>query len=185
MMKTQLASAKETIFLTNDILIHDWDFEDCERYEYSRAQLDKTVYIECKTMSDEEFDDWRDENLSYEENYDLPMMNALRYFPTFCTFDTEDSKKCSGATCLIYDTYLNQWAVGMSGGGMDLSPHLLETFINLGNGIPLQLAKEICRNYNAYVAKETHEKNCELLANEFKKEANRNLYSAKELGLKT
>lgn len=129
-------------------------------------------------MSDEEFDEWRDENLLYEENHDIPMMNALRYLPSFCTFNEEDSKKCSGATCLIYDAYLDQWAVGMSGGGMDLAPHLLETFINLGSGIPVELTKEIRRNYNAYVCKDKHEKNCEFLAIAFIEEANRNLHKA-------
>ena len=36
-MKTQLASVEKNIFLTNDILIRDWDHEDSERYEYSRT----------------------------------------------------------------------------------------------------------------------------------------------------
>ena len=69
----------------------------------------------------------------------------------------------------------------MCGGGMDLAPHLLEIFINFGSGIPVELAKEICRNYSAYVCKEQHMKNCKLLANAFGEETNRNLHKAKEL----
>ncbi len=182
-MKTQSVSAKKNVFLTTDITILDWDYEDSERYEYSRTKLDKTDYEECKNMTNEEFEEWRDNNLSYEENHELPMMNALRYFPSFCTLDKQDQEKCSGATCLIYDRHLDQWAVGMTGGGMDLAPHLLETFINLGKGVPLQLANNISGDYNAYVNKETHDINCEHLANAFKDEANHNLQRAKELGL--
>lgn len=181
MMKTLSATAEKNVFLTNDITVCDWDYEDSERYEYSKAQLDKEDYEGCEKMSDVEFNEWRDENLSHEENYEVPMMNALRYFPSFCTFDEEDARKCSGATCLIYDTYVDQWAVGMTGGGMDLAPHLLETFINLGKGVPLQLAYAICRDYNAYINKEAHENNCELLAIAFKEEANRNIHRAREL----
>ena len=180
-MKTQSVSAGRNVFLTTDITIQDWDNEDSERYEYSRTQLDKKDYTDCEKMNDKEFDEWRDENLSYEENYELPMMNALRYFPSFCTFDKQDQEKCSGATCLIYDIHLDQWAVGMSGGGMDLAPHLLETFINLGKGVPLQLAYNISRSYNAYVPKQTHERNCVLLAKAFKNEATVNRCIAHKL----
>jgi len=183
-VKTQLASAKKNVFLTTDIQIQDWDFQDCERYIYPRANLEKSDYTGCENMSDEEFNDWRDENLSYQENYVFPMMNALRYFPSFCSFDESDAQKCSGSTCLIYDRYLEQWAVGMSGGGMDLSPHLLDTFINLESGIPLELANSIRRSYNAYVSLEIHEENCNLLADAFRREAHRNISRAQELDFK-
>ena len=181
-MKTQLESAKKNVFLTNRILIDDLDFEDRERYEYSRTPFDKEDYQGCENMSDEEFQQWRDENLSHDENYVLPLTSTLRYFPSIFTFNEQDEQKCSLATCLIYDRYLNQWAVGLTDDERDLSPNLLETFINLGKGIPMELADDICRAYSSYVDKDTHAINCELLAHAYKKEARRNHQRAISLG---
>ena len=182
MMKTQSATVRKNVFLTDDIQKIDWNVEEFDRYEYPKADLSKEDYGK-EEMTDVEFDEWCENNLSYDELYIVPMMNCLRYFPSFCSFDKDDQKRCSNATVLVYDTYLDQWAVGMSGGGMDLAPHLLETFVNLESGVPLELAREISRNYNAYVDKRTHEENCGLLADEFKQEAVQNLQRAKELGL--
>ncbi len=182
MMKAQSATEEKNVFLTDDIQKIDWNIDEFDRYEYPKAKLSKEDY-DKEDMTDVEFDDWCKNNLSYEELYMVPMMNCLRYFPSFCSFDKDDQKKCNKTTVLLYDTYLDQWAVGLTGGGMDLAPHLLETFINLGNGVPTELAAAISRNYNAYVDKETHINNCELLANAFKREAKQNLHKAKELGL--
>lgn len=107
------------------------------------------------------YDEWCDRA---DERYIEPMMNAVRWFPSFVSFTEADRYKCSGSTCLIYDTEGERWGVGMSGGGMDLSPHLLATFVNLGKGVPSELASSIRRDYSAYVETATHEANCDLLA---------------------
>lgn len=112
----------------------------------------------------EKFNEWAEENLSHEELYEVPMMNCLRYYPDFVSFEEEDRQKASGNTTLLYDNVREAWAVGMTGGGMDLSPHLLDTFIQLEKGVPLELAESIRANYGAYVNKERHAENCELLA---------------------
>ncbi len=126
------------------------------------------------------YDEWRD-SASYEEQYQTPMMNALRYFPDFVSFDETDRYNCASNTCLLYDRERDAWAVAMTGGGMDLSPHLLDTFIRLGSGVPLELAESIRANYNAYVSKERHEENCKRLAKAFIEHGVRNMRRAMEL----
>ena len=124
---------EKNVFLTNDIRIEDWDYENPDRYEYTRTKLnpdeynfefkslkewkkeniltkpedEKTEYQEAKQKA---FEAWAENELSYEETHDLPMMNALRYFPSFVDFEEEDRYKVSGATCLLYDNELDAWA---------------------------------------------------------------------------
>lgn len=98
-------------------------------------------------------------------------MNALYYFPSFITFQEEDRYKTASATTLFYDRNFDAWALGMTGGGMDLAPHLLDTFINLGKGIPFNIAQAIDKNYSAYISKPNHQANCLLLAQAFQEKA--------------
>ena len=109
------------------------------------------------------YEEWQETD-SYEEIYEIPMMTALRYFPSFVSFDEEDRYKAVGNTTLLYDSDENAWAVGMTGAGMSFAPDLLATFINLEKGIPLELAPSITRDYSAYVDKNIHTTNCTLLA---------------------
>ena len=53
--------------------------------------------------------------------------------------------------------------VAMCGGGMDLTPQLIATFINLGKGVPVQLAMNMRKHYQGYVNKDVHAENCELV----------------------
>jgi len=195
---------EKNVFLTNDITMEDWDHENPDRYEYTRAKLDpdeynfefrslkewkkeniltkpedeKTEYQEAKQQA---FEEWAEDNLNYEELYEMPMMNALRYYPSFIDFEEEDRYKVAGATCLLYDNKLESWAVAMSGGGMDLGPHLLDTFINLEKGVPVELAEAIDLNYNAYVERKRHIENCKLLAKAFREKAKVFNINAKQL----
>lgn len=174
----------KNVFLTDDITIKDFDHEAIDRYDFTRQKLIPGDYnfpdfIEwMEEHADEEyfdadeayrkdFEEWADDNLSFEEVFEVPMMNVLRYFPDFVEFSEEDRRKVSGATTLLYDNELGAWAVGMTGGGMDLAPHLVDTFIELGKGVPLQLAKNITPKYRAYVDRYKHADNCELLAEAF------------------
>jgi len=109
------------------------------------------------------YEKWTNETI-YEERYQVPMMNCLRYFPSLVSFEEEDRYKVASNTCLLYDNEREAFAVGMTGGGMDLSPHLLDTFIQLDKGVPLELAESVRANYNAYVSQERHAENCELVA---------------------
>jgi len=125
---------------------------------------------DIKTWIDEDggghnaiYEKWTDE-ASHEERYQVPMMNCLRYFPSFVSFTEEDRYKVGSNTCLLYDNEREAYAVGMTGGGMDLSPHLLDTFIQLEKGVPLELAESVRANYNAYISQERHAENCELVA---------------------
>lgn len=188
---------KKETFLTDDITCMDWENDNPERYTYFRDKYSFIEYIkQNKDKTDKDLDSmpiskiiqkyqslwdkWSSE-ASPEEVYSIPMMNCLRYYPSFVEFTEDDAEECSGATCLVYDNELGAWAVGMSGGGMDLSAHLLETFINLGKGIPTELAKSISINNNAYVNKEVHKKNCELLATAFERESENFKHRAKDL----
>lgn len=147
----------------------------------------KLIIEEIELLLEDKTEHWQDlmdewENkISGDEEYIMPMMNCLRYFPSFVEFEEWERYKCSGSTCLIYDNECGAWAVGMSGGGMDLSPHLLDTFVKLGKGIPTELADSITVNWNAYVDKNVHSKNCELLADAYEYNSERQLNYAKNL----
>ncbi len=129
---------------------------------------DIKTWTQKKGGHDHLIEEW-EHGATYDEIYEIPMMNTLRYFPFFVQFTEEDRYKTVGNTTLLYDTDEEEggWAVGMTGGGMDLSPDLLATFINLEKGVPLELARNINRDYSAYINKETHEANCDLLAQAF------------------
>lgn len=59
----------------------------------------------------------------------------------------------------------------MTAGGLDLSPHLLDTFVALGKGLPSTIAQSISKEYNAYVIAKKHLENCKLIAESIEKEA--------------
>lgn len=169
--KQEQEKAKNVFF---DYYFENRDFdsnsEKIDRYQFTKIKLDKADYGK-EEMSDEEFAEWADENLDYEELYDVPMMNTLRYFPSCVSFSEDDRYKVAANTCLLYDAALEQWAVGMTGSGMDLRPYLLETFINLGRGVPREIADAINKEYSAGLCKEQHQGNCELLARAYEDEA--------------
>ncbi len=125
-------------------------------------------------------DEWRDGS-TYDEQYQVPMMYAMRWYPGFVSFEEADRYKCNGSTTLLYDNERERWGVGMTGGGMDLSPHLLATFVNLGKGVPAELASAIRLDYNAYVNVEEHKENCALLAHAYLQEATRSVARAVDL----
>lgn len=174
---------KQNIFLTDGIICDDYDHEDFERYEFTKTDLKASDYPSFKTRKDKtlSFKDWAEENLSTDELLEVPVMNCLRYFPDFIEFTEEDRYKVAGNTTLFYDTKKEAWAVGMTGGGMDLSPHLLDTFIALGKGIPFELAGSINKNYSAYVENKKHFLNCKLLAKAYKEKGKQFIAYAKDL----
>ena len=158
---------KKNAFITNDIEIINFESEAVERYEFTRATLDKKDYSK-EGMTEAEFKEWAGDNLSIDELYEIPLMNALYYFPSYVSFLESDRQKVAGNTTLLYDTELEQWAVGMTAGGMDLSPHLLATFINLEKGIPEVIAFSVDQNYRANMDEKTHANNLQILADAFK-----------------
>jgi len=100
------------------------------------------------------------DNLDIEELEEVPLMNALYYFPSQAEFKEEDRDLTVGSTTLLYDNWHQRWAVGMTGGGMDLSPDLAATFVNLGWGVPVNIAGYLRANYRAYIDKELHLEVC-------------------------
>ena len=128
------------IFLTDDIHVEQYDADNFERYEYTRKKLNPADYKSFNGKP-EEFEEWAENNLEHDELYNIPMMNALRYFPSFVTFNGDE--ETAPNTCLVYDNNEEAWAVAMTGGGMDLSPYLLDTFVMLGKGVPSELAKNL------------------------------------------
>jgi len=151
-------------FVCNDFEIIDFEQNDLDRYSLTWSlddpDFDKSQYDFVPDDDFPDFESWIKDNLSFEELWEVPMMNSIWYYPSFVSFDNLDRFKCSGATTLLFDHELDRWGVGMTGGGMDLGPHLLDTFISLGEGVPLQLALEVDRNYSAYVSRDTHLENC-------------------------
>ena len=174
----------------DDFITHCRDYQEWDKTTNDRVKKidklsegeDKEEFIrEIKSFIEDypdTYDDWFSEA---DEPYEVPMMNCLRYFPSFCDFSEADRYKTSGATTLLYDNERETWAVGMTGGGMDLTPNLLETFIKLGNGIPKEVADGVRLTYNAYIPKERHEENCRLLADAYAEQGQRDLYRYIEL----
>ena len=168
-------------FLTNDFTIKDFDSNNFNRYEFTKQKLDPKDYDRPKNESSKEFQKWAKNNLDFSELYEVPMMNALRYYPNFVSFDELECQNTSGNTTLLYDKELECWAVGITGGGINLGPHLLDTFIKLNKGIPIELAENIETNYRAYVNEEQHANNCKILAEAYEEEAKRLKNKAKAL----
>ena len=180
----------KNIFLTNDIVIKDFDSGNFDRYDFTPnkeafiefIQSSKGITIKEPFTHEEltekyptEWEKFQD-TASYEEIYEVPMMNALRYFPSYVDFFKEEYRdKAVGNTTLLYDNDEENggWAVGMTGGGMDLGPDLLATFLNLEEGIPLELAFNIRRDYSASIKPFHHKANCDLLAQAFLDYGNR------------
>lgn len=147
-------------YVTSEFEYEDLDLKNIERYEFTKRRLEKIDY-DREDLTDEEFKEWAEENLDYETLYEIPMMNFLYYFPEYISFEEEDRYKTCGNTTLFYDNQREEWGVGMTGGGMDLTPELVDTFFKLERGIPETLARNLRSNYRASVKEENHKKNCE------------------------
>ena len=167
---------KKNCFITDEfhVIDHDTPIENpLDRYEYTENLHGFIDWLDDEKLFDAgnfdtirelpEYEQWRD-SISFEEQYEIPMMRALYYFPDSVNFEEDDRYKVAGNCTLLYDNELKRWAVGMTDGGMDLTPHLLDTFITLGKGVPVNVARHARRDYNAHVDKDTHAENCELLA---------------------
>lgn len=198
------------MFITDDIRIEDVDFTslEAENYELTEdiesylefVKNDSKIATEDEKKTAESFLDvfpqsfgdvreWIDSHTEiYEEwtdqadeRYTVPMMYAIRFYPSFVSFEEEDRYRCSGSTCLVYDSEGDRWGVGMSGGGMDLCPHLVDTFISLGKGVPSELASSLRLNYNAYVNGERHKENCKLIAEAYLQNGLKDISRVREL----
>ena len=160
-------------FLTDDFVIQDFDFEKPWRYRFTSCLKSKDLnpqdYGDFK--NDAKFAEWAHDNLSFEERYQVPMMTSVYYYPSYVLFSEEDRYKTASAITLFYDIELRAWAVGMTGGGMNLAPHLLDTFIRLEKGIPFNIAQAISKDYSGYISKANHQENCLLLAQTLQKKA--------------
>lgn len=174
---------KRTCNISTEFEYADFEHDNFERYDFTKMELNpedegysREEWNEQHQSSNEgltkaeqdacfleDFNDWVDENLSFEEQYEIPMMNAIRYYPSFCSFTEEQRQQVASNTTLFYDNDREQWAVGMTGGGMDLSPHLLDTFITLDSCVPEDIATAVSTGYSAYVDKDRHAENMRLV----------------------
>ncbi len=159
-------------FITCDFSLQNFDFSNIDRYELT-SQLKAGHYepFDYGHTSDNAFFEWANDNFSFEELYEVPIMNTVYYYPAFVSFKEEDRYKVASSTTLFYAIEEEAWAVGMTSGGMDLAPHLLDTFINLGKGVPLNIAQSISRGYSAYIDKCKHRNNCRILSDAFNQRA--------------
>jgi len=93
------------------------DFNESDSPEDWRENEEKTGYAGC--------DDMLDSN--------SPMMNY--YYPLYhCdSFDMEDAKKISHLPlCIVYFVESEEYALALTGGGMDLSWQICEAYVRLG-----------------------------------------------------
>lgn len=167
-----------SVFLTDEIEWDTLDRKHLERYEFTRNIADfleyctrlgipplkenqdrKDYLLEHKDL----YEQWQD--LFDSEVYQIPMMDGLWYFPAKIQFQEEDRDKVSANCTLIFDTELEQWAVGLTGAGMDFTPHLVDTFIRLDRGVPLPLVSRLSRNDEAYLNLKDHLRNCQIMGN--------------------
>jgi len=170
-------------FICNDINIIDFDSEAIERYSFCKADLDPRDYQDFDPEFIE-FSEWCEDNLSYDELYEIPMMNALYYFPSFISIENDEEISQSLSSCtILYDNELELWAVGMTGGGMDLTPQLADAFIKIGKGIPEKIAENLNASYSGGIGEELHKTNCLSVAKAFYFKALQDLSKIKDLGL--
>lgn len=130
----------------------------------------KEILVNSDTLFEDFYnclpDYWSDEDrdhYSFDEQVQVPMMSTLWYYPSFVSFTDQDRLKTVGCITLLFDNELNRWAIGMCGGGMDLTPQLVASFINLDQCVPLYLAQSMQANYPGYLDKMVHHNNCYLV----------------------
>ena len=177
---------KRQITITNDFEVMDYDGTTLDRYDLTWRLPERDAFIDflvekrgqtrailehSNSLYEDFYDDlanyWSDEDRQdyfRDEVFQVPMMNALWYYPPFCTFSIADRLKTMGCITLLFDRELGRWAIGMCGGGMDLTPQLVGSFINLGKCVPLDLAMSMRVNYSAYVNQKLHLDNCAVIA---------------------
>lgn len=181
---------KRHISISNDFEMMDYDNTTFDRYEFTWQIPERNYFIdylvEHRGQSKEILEDsqtlfedfyhclpdyWWDDDMecySLDERSEIPMMNTLWYYPQFISFTDADRLKTVGCITLLFDKELDRWAIAMCGGGMDLTPQLVASFINLGKCVPVYLAQSMSVNYPGYVNQGLHLENCYQIANALK-----------------
>lgn len=169
------SSIDKRVFISHQIETTDcFDFQDLGRYTFiSKVEQGIINPKDYGFFDRETFEEWADCEIGIHELYEIPDCDLIYYFPKSYKFDKTDLEKCSSNTTLFYDKKYNQWAVGQLIEGEDCTPNLLDTFINLGRGVPLSLSQIVSRKCSLDINPEIHKENCKKLIGAFGQEADR------------
>ena len=142
----------------------DWSLGYIEEWEvvqpYDSNDFDNSECSECEGIGEilDELDEWEkcekcngtgeidvdnEEKTGYYDYDDMmslntPMMNY--YYPLYHrdSFDSEDAKKINHLPlCIVYFIESEEYALALTGGGMDLSWQICEAYIRLGYYPPI------------------------------------------------
>lgn len=113
------------------------------------------------------YETWID-NSNQEETHKIPMMSVAYVFPDYVKYNPALPLLTKGNTTLIYDNENECYLLCLTGGGMDLTPDLLASFISIGHGVPLNIATNTTLNYSASISEPEHQENCQALAQALK-----------------
>jgi len=93
-----------------------------------------------------------------ESGYIRPMMN-YKYPISLYSMELSDARRkaCELGLFLYEDEEEQAW-IALMGGGMDLSPSILLTYLEIEKSIPLEWATEFQQDYRANISEENHKR---------------------------
>ena len=106
--------------------------------DWSQGWLESGEVVQPFSYEDFEEDEDNEEKTGYYDHDDMmqsnaPMMNYCYPLPSRYNFDEEDAKKINHLPlCIVYFTDSEEYALVLTGGGMDLSWQICEAHIRLG-----------------------------------------------------
>lgn len=163
-------------FITNEVEINCHTLADymrnigAVRDEDSNGNLDFDCYHEDRFGND---------------TTDIMGAEAV-YLPRHTEIDGEDlggGKYDSERVVLLYDNYRSRWLIAHTS-GEDVTPEIVNLLIQLGVGVPLELALRLDVTYCGSLADETHTKNCLAVYEALQSYFSTNIQKAKTLLLK-
>lgn len=135
----------------------EWD-DDCDALDdEQKAEISKNLerdeYIpedEIKSFYERDIELFGFYCEECSDGYLEPMMNYA--YPVDCDCNEDNRRTASELGLFLFeDPNTNQVAMSLMGGGMDLSPSILQTYLALTGRIPLEWAMEFQTNYCAGV----------------------------------
>lgn len=102
-------------------------------------------------------------DLTTDELRSISSSSLMYFFPSDVSFSQEDKLKAAKGTLLGFDDQSGAWFVVETEEPMDYGANLLDTFITLGHGVPINIAFSVTSDFNGNVNRVKHLKNIEIL----------------------
>ena len=102
-------------------------------------------------------------DLTTDELRSISSSSLMYFFPSEVSFSQRDKLKVAQGTLLGFDGQSGAWFVVETEEPMDYGANLLDTFITLGHGVPINIAFSITSDFSGNVNRAKHLKNIEIL----------------------